>query len=355
MARPISVLELTRNERLKLIRRVHDCRVAKRHSLRADIVLLRGRGIREVDVARQLHTSVTTVSRWSRRFACGRLEGLEDEPGRGRKTSLPRQAVKTVIAKVNRPPPGSLRWTVRSMAEAAGISPSSVYRIWRDNWVKPEPVTVSRSVDDPAPKPEFWDVIGLYLNPPERVLVLCCDKKSQCHPLGRKRGGLPLKMGEIGRRTGDYRKRGAMSLVATLDQLDGNLVARAESGHSHGEWLRFLRKLDRETPKGLNLHLLQDNYCTQRHKVVRHWVARHPRFYVHFTRPGSSWVDLVEQFLGGLTEDVIGADSLGNVRELIRDIGGSRTAWSRNPEPCRWQADRAEMLRKVQRCKQPPR
>lgn len=237
------------------------------------------------------------------------------------------------------------------MAREAGISPDSVHRIWRANDIKPHLVETFKVSKDKHFEEKFWDVIGLYLDPPERALVLCCDEKSQCQALERTQPGLPLGVGEIRTKTHDYKRHGTITLFAALDYLDGKLIARTEEQHTHVEWLRFLKQIDRETPKDLDLHLIVDNYCTHKEENVRKWLARHPRFHLHFTPTSSSWLNLVERFFGELTQDVIRDGSFSSVRQLVNDIENYLADRNLNPKPYKWKAKGEEILRKIHRAK----
>jgi len=320
MARPVSVIELTSEEKAELQRRARSATTTQRDALRARIVLLRAEGRSEAEVAKATDVSVNTVSLWSKRFEFGGLEGLADASGRGRKPSLPDSKVQQVITRVTQPPPGRQRWSTRSMASAVGISHQSVHTIWKKNDLKPHQVRTFKISRDPRFEEKFWDVIGLYLDPPEKALVLCCDEKSQCQALERTQPGLPLGIGHIRTKTHDYKRHGTITLFAALNYLDGKLISRAERHHTHVEWLRFLRQIDRETPRGLTIHVIADNYATHKHKRVKTWLAKHPRFQMHFTPTSSSWLNLVERFFGELTADCIRDGSFQNVRELADAI-----------------------------------
>lgn len=232
-----------------------------------------------------------------------------------------------------------------------GISPDSVHRIWRANEIKPHLVRTFKISTDKNFEEKFWDVIGLYLNPPERSLVLCCDEKSQCQALERTQPGLPLGIGEIQTKTHDYKRHGTVTLFAALNYLDGKLIARTETKHTHVEWLRFLKQIDREAPKDLDLHLIVDNYCTHKEESVKKWLSRHPRFHIHFTPTSSSWLNLVERFFGEITQDVIREGSFSSVNELIRDIEAYLEQRNQNPKPYKWKAKGEEILRKINRAK----
>ncbi|HEU69039.1 MAG TPA: IS630 family transposase, partial [Candidatus Acetothermia bacterium] len=305
MGRPVSRVEITEPERQELLRRVNAPSISKRDSLRAAIVLRRAEAIKQSQVAEELGVSVNCVNRWSQRFEREGLEGLVDRKGRGRRPSIPAHKVEQVITRATQPPKPRQRWTVRTMAREVGISPDSVHRIWKANDIKPHLVKTFKLSNDPRFEEKFWDVIGLYLDPPERSLVLCCDEKSQCQALERTQPGLPLGVGEVRTRTHDYKRHGTITLFAALNYLDGKLIARTEKRHTHVEWLRFLKQIDREAPKELELHLIVDNYCTHKEANVVQWLSRHPRFHLHFTPTSSSWLNLVERFFSELTQDVI--------------------------------------------------
>jgi transposase len=352
MGRPISRIEVTELERQELQRRVRAHRVSKRDSLRAAIVLRRADGIKQVQIAHDLGVSLACVNKWSQRFECHGLDGLRDQPGRGRRPSIPVGTVEQVITRVTQPPPPHTRWSVRTMARAVGISPDSVHRIWRANDLKPHLVQTFKVSNDKRFEEKFWDVIGLYLDPPEKALVLCCDEKSQCQALERTQLSLPLTSGKIRTKTHDYKRHGTITLFAALNYLDGKLIARTEERHTHVEWLRFLKQINRETPKDLDLHLIVDNYCTHKEETVQQWLSRHSRFNLHFTPTGSSWLNLVERFFGELTQEVIREGSFSSVRELVTDIENYMAQRNLNPKPYRWKAKGEDILRKIQCARQ---
>jgi len=276
MPRPISVLELTPEEKLQLQRVARSKTGSQRDGLRARIVLRRAEGSREVDVAAALGVSLTTISTWSQRFELQGLDGLKDRPGRGRKAWLATEKVRQVITRVVQPPKGRKKWSTRSMAAAVGMSHQSVQRIWKSNDLKPHLVRTFKISSDPQFEQKFWDVIVLYLNPPDKALVLCCDEKSQCQALERTQPGLPLGCGHIRTQTHDYWRHGTITLFAALNYLDGKILSRTEARHTHVEWLRFLKQIDRETPAELQLHLIVDNYATHKHEKVAPLAAATP-------------------------------------------------------------------------------
>jgi transposase len=351
MARPISIVSLTPEEENELKQRSRASTCSRRDCLRAEIVLLRAKGVREIDVAKQLAVSLPCVSKWSKRFEHQGLDGLTDKAGRGRKPSLPLEKVEQVISQATRPPKGCSRWSVRTMAKAAGVSHDSVRRIWLNHEIKPHLTRTFKVSTDPLFEQKFWDVIALYLNPPAKALVLCCDEKSQCQALERTQPGLPLGMGHIRTRTHDYERHGTITLFAAMSYLEGKILSRTEDRHTHIEWLRFMKQINRETPKELTIHLIVDNYCTHKNEVVKQWLIKHPRFVMHFTPTGSSWMNLVERFFRDLTEDVVREGSFISVRELVKAIEQYLAARNADPKPYRWKAKGEEILAKIQRAK----
>jgi transposase len=351
MARPTSVIELTQDEEAELRRRSRAHTSSKRDSLRAAIILRRAEGVKQADVAREFSVSIPCVNKWSQRFERNGLDGLDDKPGRGRKSSIPPETVARVVTGAGKAPKPKSRWTTRSMAKAAGVSQSSVRRIWKANDLKPHLIEGFKLSNDVHFEEKFWDVIALYLDPPERALVLCCDEKSQCQALERSQLGLPLNSGHSRTRTHDYIRHGTITLFAALNYLDGKLISRTQEQHTHVEWLRFLKQIDRETPKSLDLHLIIDNYCTHKHEKVRAWLDRHLRFHLHFTPTGSSWMNLVERFFGELTQDVIREGSFTSVKQLEKGIEIYLAERNLNPKPYRWRAEGAAILEKIRRAR----
>jgi transposase len=237
------------------------------------------------------------------------------------------------------------------MAAAAGMSHQSVHRIWKNNDLKPHLLRTFKISQDPQFERKFWDVIGLYLNPPDKALVLCCDEKSQCQALERTQPGLPLGIGHVRTQTHDYKRHGTITLFAALNYLDGKILSRTEEHHTHVEWLRFLKQIERETPRELELHLIVDNYATHKHQKVRQWLKRHPRVIVHFTPTGSSWMNLVERFFADLTADCVREGSFESVRELIEAIDEFLAVRNEEPKRYVWRAKGEDILRKIEKAK----
>jgi transposase len=352
MARPVSVVDLTPEEKTHLQRMAGRKTGSQRDGLRARIVLRRSEGIAETEIAKTLGVSLPTVSLWSRRFELQGLDGLKDRPGRGRKSWLAAEKIRQVVTRVVQPPRGKKKWSTRSMAAAIGVSHQSVHRIWKANDLKPHLRRTFKISNDPQFERKFWDVIGLYLNPPDKALVLCCDEKSQCQALERTQPGLPLGIGHIRTQTHDYWRHGTITLFAALNYLDGKILSRTEPRHTHVEWLRFLKQLERETPPDQELHLIVDNYATHKHAKVRQWMERHPRFALHFTPTGSSWMNLVERFFADLTQDCVREGSFRSVKQLIEAI--EEFLEVRNEEPKRyiWRAKGEDILRKIEKARE---
>jgi transposase len=228
----------------------------------------------------------------------------------------------------------------RSTPESVRIEPETAVRIFSETRVR-----FRRN-------PQFWDVIGLYLNPPQKALVLCCDEKSQCQALERTQPGLPLGVGHIRTQTHDYIRHGTVTLFAALSYLDGKILSQTKQRHTHKEWLQFLKHLDEESPADLDLHLIVDNYSTHKHPKVKAWLAKHPRMHIHFTPTSSSWMNLVERFFRDLTEDVVRDGSFGSTRQLTEAIVAYLAERNLNPVRYEWRAQGAEILEKIQRARQ---
>jgi len=346
-----SVIELGAEEARELNRRVRASTVAVRDRQRAQIILLAATGLSQERVAQQVGVTRVTVNHWCRRFVRERLQGLADAPGRGRKPTLSTAAVRKALETVASPPPTLGRWSCRTMARATGLSKASVQRLWSANEIKPHLTRTFKLSNDRDFEKKFWDVIGLYLNPPEKALVLCCDEKSQCQALERTQPGLPLGVGHVRTATHDYIRHGTLTLFAALDYLQGKLITTIAQQHRHQEWLAFLKKIDRLTPKDLQIHLIADNCATHKHPEVKAWLARHERFHMHFTPTSSSWLNLVERFFRDLT-DRITAGSFASVNELSDAIIAFLAERNREPKRYVWKAKGEEILRKIARARE---
>jgi transposase len=352
MGRPIETLDITSEQRSELEHMIKSPTTAQRMVTRARIVLCRAAGKSQEATATEVGVNRQTVLGWERRFGGYGLAGLEEAPGRGRKSSIPLAKKESVIARATQPPPNRTRWSVRSMARETGLSSASVQRIWAANEIKPHLTKTFKLSNDPNFEAKFWDVIGLYLNPPAKALVLCCDEKSQCQALERTQPHLPLGIGHIRTKTHDYIRHGTVTLFAALNYLDGRILSTTAERHTHVEWLAFLKKLHRKTPAELALHLIVDNYATHKHAEVREWVDKHPRIHVHYTPTGSSWLNMVERFFRQITDDVVREGSFASVAELVTAINIHLAHHNLKPTPYRWKAEGAAILEKIQRARE---
>ena len=351
MSRPIEKLIVTDAQQHALKRVANAATSAQRDILRARIILLKSSGFSQDDVARKTGVKRCTVGKWCARFAQDGIAGLRDAKGRGRKRSIEPAAQEKIIAGAVRAPQHRSRWSVRSMARHAGVSHETVRRLWRANDIKPHVTRTFKISNDPRFEQKFWDVTGLYLNPPERALVLCCDEKSQCQALERTQPGLPLGVGHIRTKTHDYIRHGTLTLFAALSYLDGKIHSCTASRHTNKEWLRFLKHLDRETPKPLDLHLILDNYATHKHATVQAWLSKHPRFHLHFTPTSSSWMNLVERFFRDLTVDVVREGSFTGVKALAEAIEGYLADRNINPRRYVWKQEGAVILEQLRKAR----
>jgi transposase len=322
---------------------------------RARIVLRAADGVRNQDSARDLGISRPTVQLWRERFLALRLEGLEkDAPRPGRIPSISDKKVRAVVeATLHTTPPNATHWSVRSMAKAQGISRMGVQRIWKQHNLKPHLIRTFKISRDKQFVEKLYDVVGLYLNPPDKSLVLCVDEKSQIQALDRTQPGLPLKKGRCATMTHDYKRNGTTTLFAALSMLDGTVIGDCMPRHRHQEFIRFLKTIDAKTAPELDLHLVVDNYGTHKHPRVKSWLRRHPRFHLHFIPTSSSWVNLVERWFRELTDKRIRRGSFRNVRELIAAITQYLDNHNQqNPQVFVWTASVERILTKVAKCKE---
>src|SRR5947199_3487988 len=283
MARPIKRLKAEPEVVEELRRRSRARTSMVRDRQRAEIILLRLEGVSVAEIAVRLETTAKRVSMWSKRFETRGLAGLEEAAGRGRKPSIPAKKIDRIVTEVTRPPKGCTRWSVRSMGRHAGVSHSTVQRVWSKNDLKPHVTRTFKLSNDTDFEKKFWDVIGLYLDPPANALVLCCDEKSQCQALERSQPGLPLGQGHICTRTHDYYRHGTVTLFAALNYLNGKILAERAPRHRHQEWLKFLQAIEQAAPPGVDVHLILDNYATHKHPKVLRWLGQRPHFHLHFT------------------------------------------------------------------------
>jgi transposase len=318
---------------------------------RAMALLMASDGFANTRIASEVGVSAATVMNWRERFAEDGLKNFSGvRPGRGRKPSIPAAKIEEIVhATLHETPVGETHWSCRTMAEHAGVSPATVQRIWAARGLQPHRVETFKLSNDPRFEEKLVDVVGLYLNPPENAIVLCMDEKSQIQALDRTQPSLPIKPGRAGTMTHDYKRYGTTTLFAALDVLTGSVIGQCLPRHRHTEFLKFLKTIDREVPKRLEIHLILDNYATHNHPTVQAWLERHPRFHLHFTPTSSSWLNMVEIFFGQLTAKAIRRGIFHSVPDLIAAIETYLAAHNDNPEPFQWTATTEQILAKVRR------
>lgn len=326
----------------------------RRLAERCQIILRAAAGATNGEIAQALGITRQKVARWRARFAQVGRVGLEhDAPGRGRKPAYGPEVRALIVERTLRSrPPQATQWSVRSLAKALDLSFSTVARVWRAHGLKPHLVRTFKVSNDPRFAEKLEDVIGLYLNAPEHALVLCCDEKSQVQALDRTQPGLPLKKGRAGTMTHDYVRHGTTTLFAALNVADGTLIGQCQDRHRHQEWLKFLQLIDAQTPPDRDLHLILDNYATHKHPKVQKWIAKHPRFHLHFTPTSASWLNMVERFFRDLTVNRLRRGVFHSVPELVAALEKYIAQHNREPKPFIWTAKATDILAKVARARQ---
>ncbi len=345
---------LSPEERSVVARWAHGRSVPFRLVQRGRIIQMASDGVLNQDIARQLEISRPTVQLWRERFLALRLAGLEkDAPRSGRIPRISERKVRAVVeATLHTTPPAATHWSTRTMAKAQGLSEATVRRIWKQHGLKPHLIRTFKLSRDKQFVEKLYDVVGLYLNPPDKSLVLCIDEKSQVQALDRTQPGLPLKRGRCGTMTHDYKRHGTTTLFAALSMLDGKVIGDCMPRHRHQEFIRFLKKIDATTRPELDLHLIVDNYGTHKHPRVTSWLRRHPRFHLHFIPTSSSWLNLVERWFRELTDKRIRRSSFRSVPELIAAIIQYLDNHNQNPRVFVWTASVERILTKVAKCKE---
>ena len=337
---------LTHEERAELTRLVRSKRTSVRLALRARIVLLAASGRNNKDIAVQVAVGRVQVSRWRERYAQLRLAGIERDLPRGAPPTKVNDA-RLVELTTQSKPEAATHWSTRTMAAELGVSAASVSRHWRKNGLKPHLVRGFKVSRDPKFVEKLEDIVGLYMSPPEHALVLCLDEKSQVQALDRTQPGLPMKKGRAATMTHDYKRNGTTTLFAALNVLDGQVIGQCQQRHTHTEWLKFLRQIDRETPKGKTLHLIADNYATHKHPAVLEWLAKHPRFHMHFTPTSASWLNMVERFFRDITVNRLRRGVFTSVPELVGAITEYIAHHNIKPKPFIWTKSAGDILQKV--------
>jgi len=349
-----SVIELSPRDREEIDRWIDAHGTPQQVALRSRIVRAAAGGQSDSSIARDLEINRKTVILWRRRFAQEGLDSLwEVAPGRGRKPTFGLAKIKTIInATLQTKPKGMTHWSCRLMAQTQQVSKSTISNIWRSHNLKPHRVKHFKLSRDVRFLEKLTDVVGLYLNPPQQALVLCIDEKSQIQALDRTQPGLPLKKGRCGTLTHDYKRNGTTTLFAALETLQGKVVGQCYERHRHQEFLKFLRRLDREFPGPMPLHLVMDNYGTHKHPRVQAWLKGNPRFIPHFVPTSSSWLNLVERWFGELTSKRVRRGAFSSIEDLQNAIAEFLAAWNENPKPFVWTATVESIQRKLARCRQ---
>jgi len=318
---------------------------------RAEALLWAGDGIANAQIAQRLGVRAATVRAWRARFVEDGLAKLgKVRAGRGRKSSIPQSKVDEIVELTrNSKPVGQTHWSCRTMAKKVGVSAATVQRVWAARGLKPHLVHSFKLSNDPRFEEKLIDVVGLYLNPPDNAIVLCLDEKSSVQALDRTQPSLPMKKGRAATMTHDYKRNGTTTLFAALDVLTGTVIGQCLPRHRHEEFLKFLRKIEREVPNGLQVHLICDNYATHKHPNVKAWLAKHPRFHMHFTPTSSSWLNLVERWFRELTDKALRRGVFHSVPDLIAKIEEYLAAHNDDPKPFVWTATADDILAKVAR------
>ncbi len=348
--RPKAELVLTDEEREQLVRWSRRRKSSQALALRSRIVLACADGVDNKAVAVQLGCAAATVGKWRGRFVAHRLDGLTDEPRPGRPAVISADQVEdVVVATLESAPDHATHWSRAKMAERTGLSKSTIGRIWRAFELKPHRAEGFKVSNDPLFVEKVYDIVGLYLNPPEAAVVLCVDEKSQVQALARSQPAFPMMPGMPEKRTHDYVRHGTTSLFAAFNIDDGTVISALHRRHRATEFKKFLAKIDTEVPDHLQVHLVCDNYGTHKHPTVARWLAAHPRFHMHFTPTYSSWINQVERLFAYVTTDLLQRSDHRNVQALEADIRNWVKAWNADPKPFVWTKTAEQILNSLAR------
>jgi transposase len=343
-----AVIELSEDERSQLESWARRRTSAQALAQRSRIVLLAAEGLKNVEIARRLGVHRPMVTKWRNRFAEHRLDGLTDEPRPGQPRTITDEKVEEVIVKtLETTPKNATHWSTRSMAREVGLNQSAVQRIWKAFGLQPHRQETWKLSKDPLFVAKVRDVVGLYLNPPERAVVLCVDEKSQIQALDRTAPVLPMLPGTPARATHDYKRSGTSSLYAALDLSTGQVIGSLHARHRALEFKKFLQTLDREVPADLDVHLVLDNSSTHKTPAIKTWLAAHPRFVLHFTPTSSSWLNLVERWFSELTSKLLKRGAHRSVRQLNADIRAWIETWNEDPRPYVWTKTAEQILESI--------
>jgi len=347
------VIELDNCERETLRQWAQGRTIPVRQKERAAMILMAAEGKTNLEIADITGAKPHTVGRWRHRFAELRLAGITKDLPRGGRPRSRRERIESEIIRITtqETPKNATHWSTRTLAEHLGVSQSMVHRVWKANGLKPHLVRTFKLSNDPDFEEKLIDVVGLYLNPPDRALVLSADEKSQIQALDRTQPSLPMTPGRCGTMTHDYKRNGTTTLFAAIDMAQGTVIASCMPRHRHQEWIKFLKQIDVETPPDLDLHLIVDNYATHKHPKVKAWLKRHPRFHIHFIPTGSSWLNIVERFFRDLDDKRIHRGVFRSVPQLIEAIMAYIEQHNGDPKPFIWKKTADEIIEKVGRAR----
>jgi transposase len=350
LGRPKARLIISPSERERLESWSRRRKTAQALALRARIVLRCASGMQNIDVAEQFGVSKQMVGKWRQRFIDRRIDGLLDEPRPGTPRKITDEDVERVIVQtLETTPRDATHWSVRSMAKESGISRTTVHRIWRAFSLQPHRSETFKLSKDPLFVEKVRDIVGLYLDPPEKALVLCVDEKSQIQALDRTQPLLPMRLGQPERQTHDYVRHGTTSLFAALDVATGEVIGECHRRHRALEFKKFLTTIDAEVPENLDVHLIMDNYATHKTPAIRRWLVKHPRFYVHFTPTSASWINLVERWFATLTAKQIRRGTFRSTLQLEATIKEYIAISNEDPKPFIWTKTADEILESIAR------
>jgi len=348
--RPLPPLQLSEEERRVLEGYERRRKTAQHLAFRARIILRCAAGESNMLVAHQLDTTRETVGRWRKRFLEQRLDGLHDEPRPGAPRTISDEKVEEIVTlTLEETPENATHWSTRDLARRVGVSPTTVFRVWRAFGLQPHRTESFHLSNDPLFVEKVRDIVGLYLNPPEHAVVLCVDEKTQIQALDRKQPVLPMLPGQPERRTHNYRRHGTTSLFAALDIATGKVIGSLHRRHRSSEFKKFLQRIDAEVPEEFDVHIVMDNSSTHKTRVIERWLARHPRFHVHFTPTYSSWLNQVERWFAILTTKMIKRGAHHSVVQLEKDIRRFIEVGNRDPSPFTWTKSADDILKSIQR------
>jgi transposase len=348
--RPKAALELTDEEREQLVRWERRRKSSQALALRSRIVLKCAEGHANKEVAAECGVSAAMVGKWRRRFCELRLDGLSDDPRPGRPATITAKQVEEVlVATLESTPENATHWSRSKMAERSGLSDSTIGRIWRAFGLQPHRTDTFKLSTDPLFVEKVYDVVGLYLNPPEAAVVLCVDEKSQVQALARSQPAFPMMPGMPEKRTHDYLRHGTTSLFAAFNTADGTVISATHRRHRTVEFKTFLTKIDSQVPEDLDVHLICDNYGTHKSPAIVRWLEQRPRFHMHYTPTYSSWINQVERWFAYLTDDLLRRSDHRSVQALEKDIRNWVAAWNENPKPFIWTKTAAQILESLSR------